>query len=348
MRALLIHQHCPISGKNGGVETFMQDLITFKPKDFELSIVASNHVHETYADSIVCPPFVGKTRIPATLLTLKMLLSHTRLIKDSNMKIIVNRFEYVLLSKLLYPRSSVEFFKHTIGRTNESKSSDSYWRYMPRTYRFFQSIALRLANNVWTFDRSEIVDSTKIRWIPLRATTDLRLFSPTVKKTLDVIWIGRLESPKNPELASRILSTSWKFGVSTLIIGEGSLDYVLEDYRASGGIVKPFLSKSEIAKELAIARILLMTSEFEAAPRVMIEALSSGCFVVCTRNSDPNLLINQFPSRIRYFDTEDEAVAALSELRKKHFDEIDLSNFANDKQFLRIWNEIFKGSYNAS
>jgi glycosyltransferase involved in cell wall biosynthesis len=347
MRALLIHQHCPISGKNGGVETFIQDLIAFKPKDFELSIVASDHIHEIYSDSIVCLPLAKKTWIPATLLTFKMLLSHARLFKDPSIIVIVNRFEYVLFSKLLYFRSSVEFFKHTVGRTNESRSSDSYWRYMPRIYRLFQRVALRLSKNVWTFDKNEIVDSPKVSWIPLRATTDLHFFSPAVKKTLDVIWIGRLESPKNPELASRILSASWKFGVTTLIIGEGSHDYVLHDYRAAGGLTKPFLTKSEIARELAVSRILLMTSEFEAAPRVMIEALSSGCFIICTRTSDPNSLINEFPSRITYFDSEDQAISIILDLKQKSVDRIDLTNYANDKQFLRIWKEIIGGNENA-
>lgn len=346
MRILLIHQHCPISGKNGGVETFIQDLLVYKPKYVELSIVTSSHVHEIYSEYTTCTSLVKKTWIPATLLTLRNMLFHTQYFKNS--KIVVNRFEYVLLSKVINPRCSVEFFKHTIGRTNESKSSDSYWRYIPKVYRFLQNIAFKSSKNVWTFDRNDMVGGTKISWIPLRATTDIQLFSPSANKTLDVIWIGRLEAPKNPELASKILSKSQRLGFSSLIIGEGSQNYFLEEYIELGGTVKSFLPKSEISRVMGNSRILLMTSKFEAAPRVMIEALSSGCFVVCTKNSDPNGLIYLFSSRIFYFDSEDEAILIITKLKNRKFTEIDLSNFSNDKQFLSIWNEICKGDNNAS
>ena len=345
MKIVLIHQHCPISGKNGGIETFIQDLISFKPENLELSIITATHMHSMHTRTDNCFPMAKQIWIPDTVRTAITLIVHANSFRGYKLRVIVNRFEYILIVKLIFPKSSVTFFKHTIGRTNESRASDSLWRYTPKIYRFFQWFALRLADQVWTSDKTEIENSKRINWMPMRATTDLQIFSNSLEKSLDLVWIGRLEEPKNPALAGRILSIFHKYGSSTLLIGEGSQNLALNEYRNSGGDIKSFLPKVEIAKVLAKSKVLLMTSHFEAAPRVMVEALSSGCFIACTPMSDPNGLIKIFPTRIAYFESEEHAFRIITSMLKKKFDEIDLSNFTNEKQFTEIWQNLMRGNH---
>lgn len=340
MKVTIIHQHCPISGRNGGVETFLQDLLAHIPNRIDASIICATHVHLSLVESLVCKPHTTRTKLPDTVLTVLRLILHTKRISLAQKVILVNRFEYVIAAKLLNPRSKVHFFKHTIGMSNESKSSDSIWRRMPTVYRFLEGIAFHLASRVWTFDKSDLTRGKEIHWIPIKPSADLTLFHDPMQKDTHVSWIGRLETPKNPLLGAQLLSELYDRGYTTVLVGKGSLQKVVQVYAAVGGLLKENLDKREVASLLGDTRVLLMTSDFEAAPRVMIEALGSGCFIVCTPMSDPNGLILEFPARVFYFYSFDQAIDLVEFLATKESDHIDLSEYDNSVQFQKVWNDV--------
>jgi hypothetical protein len=340
MNVMIIHQHCPISGRNGGVETFLQDLLVHMPNEIDASIVCSRHVHLSFIKSFDCKSYTNRSKLPETVLTVMRLIFHVRRISLVQKVIFVNRFEYVIAAKLLYPRSRVHFFKHTVGRLNESKSSDSIWRKMPHLYRTFEGIAFSLASRVWTFDQSDLTRGRDVHWVHLKPSADLALFHSKTQKNNHVSWIGRLETPKNPLLGTKLLLELFVRGYKTVLVGTGSLQDVVKNYEAAGGLLKSNLDKREVASLLGDTRVLIMTSDFEAAPRVMIEALSSGCFIVCTPMSDPNGLRLEFPSRIFYFNSFDQAINLIIFLATKQSDYIDLNDYENEVQFRKVWTDI--------
>lgn len=340
MNIVLIHQHCPFLPARGGVETFLQDFLNFVPDTVNLKLITSSHSHPNLKSEE--PPCTSSknTFFPDTFLTIVQLIRSSRGISFRPIGIVVNRFEYVIAAKILHPRSSVDFFKHTIGDSNESKSSDSTWRYFPRSYRLLQKIAYRLSTRVWTFDEMEFAKNRVSNWQLLKASTDLELFKSNSHKPIDIAWIGRLESPKNPKLASDILVELKVLGFGTRLIGNGRLNSQIESYLLNNGEYISSLERHELARLLGDTKILLMTSIFEAAPRVMLEALSSGCLILCTPSSDPNHLIEEYPTRIYYFRTKEDAVAKTQELVSSERSQIDLSSYSNKVQFSSIWSKI--------
>jgi glycosyltransferase involved in cell wall biosynthesis len=310
------------------------------PNQADASIVCAHHVHISFEESSNCKSYSIKSKLPETMLTVMRLILHIKRVSFEKRVIVVNRFEYVITARLLYPRGRIIFFKHTIGRFNESKYSDSIWRKMPRVYRTLEDIAFRLAFRVWTFDESDLTERNQRFWSLLKPSADLSLFQDQSQKNNHVAWIGRLEAPKNPELGARILTELTDFGYKTVLVGSGSLHHVVKPYVTAGGVLRANLDKKEVAMLLGETKVLLMTSDFEAAPRVMIEALSSGCFIVCTPMSDPNKLILEFPSRIFHFDTFAQALGLIEILVTKQNECIDLREYENEVVFRNVWNDI--------
>lgn len=345
MKVMIIHQHCPIAGSNGGVETFLRDLLTHAPNQIEISILCASHVHQSLLESQDCKLDTKPSKLPETVFTIFKFIAHMKRISMQQRIILVNRFEYVIVAKLLNPRSRVHFFKHTVGISNESKTSDSLWRWMPATYRFLEGIAFRLASRVWTFAESDLSRGNRINWIRIKPSADLTLFNNSIKKDIHVTWIGRLEKPKNPLLGAEVLSELHNRGYRTILVGKGSLRQEVDNYTALGGLVKENLNKYEVANLLGETRILLMTSEFEAAPRVMVEALGSGCFIVCTPMSDPNELIFEFPSRIFYFHSFEQAISLAEFLSTKSSGPIDLREYENKVQFQKVWDGVINKDF---
>lgn len=108
-----------------------------------------------------------------------------------------------------------------------------------------------------------------------------------------VLWIGRLVDLKDPHLAiSAFEASADAHGEVLTIVGEGPLE---PEIRARIDIsryknrisVLSRLKALKLAERIGAARLVIITSKSEAAPRTVLECLASGTPVVATAESDP-------------------------------------------------------------
>ena len=99
-----------------------------------------------------------------------------------------------------------------------------------------------------------------------------------------VIWIGRMKSQKDPELALRVVAQLDPSSHLTML-GEGSLSALLAQRITELGLQNKVALAGyvpAIKSFLADADILLITSRYEGGPAVALEALANGIPVVST------------------------------------------------------------------
>ena len=119
-----------------------------------------------------------------------------------------------------------------------------------------------------------------------------------------VIWVGRLEVPKDPALAVEAFAAlvdadpeePWRLE----LLGQGTL---LEQVRAQVDALHPSIAgrisvpgrvaPPEVARRMGTAGVFLMTSHpgYEGYPRVLVEAMASGLPSVVTEGSDTGGLV---------------------------------------------------------
>ncbi|HSS12457.1 MAG TPA: glycosyltransferase [Rhizomicrobium sp.] len=99
-----------------------------------------------------------------------------------------------------------------------------------------------------------------------------------------ILWIGRLEPQKDPELALRVIAAMDE-PAHLVLLGDGALHDSLRQRVSAMGLEKKVTLAGyvpEIESHLANADVLLITSQYEGGPAVAIEALAQGVPVVST------------------------------------------------------------------
>jgi glycosyltransferase involved in cell wall biosynthesis len=121
-----------------------------------------------------------------------------------------------------------------------------------------------------------------------------------------VVWVGRLEVPKDPELAVRAFAAlvaddpdePWTLEM----IGSGSLWPVLQAQVAALPpdvarriTLRGRLGPADVAEARGRSGVFLMTSHsgYEGFPRVLVEAMATGLPAVVTDGSDTGGLVQQ-------------------------------------------------------
>jgi glycosyltransferase involved in cell wall biosynthesis len=110
-------------------------------------------------------------------------------------------------------------------------------------------------------------------------------FSESKQKT-KLLWCGRLDDPKNPELMINSIDLIDKnLGLSLTFIGDGpqmnSLKKLTKEKRLDDLIVfEGYLE--DVYSKIGNYDILILTSDREGLPTVLIEALYSGLYVIST------------------------------------------------------------------
>lgn len=110
---------------------------------------------------------------------------------------------------------------------------------------------------------------------------------PRVEGRRNILWIGRLERQKDPQLA---LKTIQALGTSAhlTMLGDGALRRQVERQVHAMGLQDRVTLAGyapEIESHLAAADALLITSRYEGGPAVAVEALGMGVPVVSTDSS---------------------------------------------------------------
>lgn len=99
-----------------------------------------------------------------------------------------------------------------------------------------------------------------------------------------VLWIGRLEPQKDPELALRVIA-AMRGPAHLTMLGDGALRGRLVQRIADMGLGEKVVLAGHVPRiepHLAEADVLLITSQYEGGPAVAVEALAVGVPVVST------------------------------------------------------------------
>lgn len=219
-----------------------------------------------------------------------------------------HRVDTGLATRLLF-RGPLVYCIHTQERGLLGPTSDSFWRFLGHLHERLDRAVARRAERVIVFNPAY---AEKVRrWNP-RTVSAPTWFDPAITVAAPdpappaVVWVGRLEVPKDPELAVRTfaeLARSEPDEPWTLeVVGSGSLRPALEELIAGlpRGVARRItlrgrLAAAEVAEARSRAGVFLMTSHpgYEGFPRVLVEAMAAGLPAVVTEGSDTGGLVQQ-------------------------------------------------------
>jgi glycosyltransferase involved in cell wall biosynthesis len=200
------------------------------------------------------------------------------------------------------------YFIHTQENGLTGKTSDSIWRFLGSIHQKLERAVVRNAKSVVVFNESY---TTVVKKWNSRAEFSPTWFDPELVQSpqthhdpFKVIWVGRLETPKDPalaieafaELAARDLEKPWSLDM----LGSGTLINEMRE-KVAGlplGIrdrvnILGRVSPEDVGIHMAQAGVFLMTSHpgYEGYPRVLVESMASGLPAVVTIGSDTGGLV---------------------------------------------------------
>jgi glycosyltransferase involved in cell wall biosynthesis len=217
-----------------------------------------------------------------------------------------HRVDVGLFTRLLF-RGPLVYCIHTQERGLLGPTSDSFWRFTGRLHEWLDRAIARRARRVIVFNPAY---AEKVRrWNP-RTVSAPTWFDPAITTPAPepgppaVVWVGRLEVPKDPELAVRAFAAlaqaepdvPWTLE----LIGAGTLRPTVEALIAglpaevAGRItMRGQLAAADVAEGRSRAGVFVMTSHagYEGFPRVLVEALAAGLPAVVTEGADTGGLV---------------------------------------------------------
>lgn len=219
-----------------------------------------------------------------------------------------HRVDTGLATRLLF-RGPLVYCIHTQRGGLLGKTSESFWRLFGGLHERLDRAIARRAQRVVVFnpDYAETVR----RWNPntIAAPT---WFDPAITVAAPdpappaVIWVGRLEVPKDPELAVRAFAAlaasepdvPWTLeivGSGTLRPAVQALIATLPPQVAARITLRGRLAAADVAEARSRSGVFLMTSHagYEGFPRVLVEAMAAGLAAVVTEGADTGGLVRQ-------------------------------------------------------
>jgi glycosyltransferase involved in cell wall biosynthesis len=214
----------------------------------------------------------------------------------------------LVLFLLLLLRRPVCYFIHNQATGLTSSTSDSFWRWLAPVHHLVEGLAVRRAVRTTVFN-PDYADQLRRRGVSaVSAPTwwDPALVVPgqeASSRERIVLWVGRLERPKDPHLAVQVcrslVSRPGGRGWSMRILGHGSLFDELQDVVAGlpeeeRPVLLGAVTPEVVAAEMGRAHTLLMTSHpgYEGYPRALVEGMASGLIPVVTEGSDTAGLVS--------------------------------------------------------
>lgn len=310
----------------GGIDTCIRGLIEYAPGEVKIAIVGVDvmgsrdrklgvwEVHRRGDRLIWFMPVARidtmrpKGLIPYSLRLAAGLLRYRASIPRAK-TVQAHRVDLGIFTRLLF-RGPLVYCIHTQERGLLGPTSDSFWRFTGNLHERLDKLIARRAARVIVFNPAY---AAKVRrWNPNTissptwfdpAITDVKL---DASNPYAVVWVGRLEVPKDPELAIRAFvhlvdghpDEPWTLEV----VGSGTLRPALDEQIAalpptvaSRITMRGRLSPTEVAAARGRSGVSLMTSHagYEGFPRVLVEAMATGLPAVVTEGSDTGGLIQQ-------------------------------------------------------
>jgi glycosyltransferase involved in cell wall biosynthesis len=219
-----------------------------------------------------------------------------------------HRVDVGVVTRLLF-RGPLVYCVHTQRGGLLGRTSESFWRLFGSLHERLDRAIARRAERVIVFnpDYAETVR----QWNPHTVSAPT-WFDPAITKPAGdtashaVVWVGRLEVPKDPHLAVRAfaaLAASEPDEPWTLeVIGSGTLRPEVEALIAtlptdvvSRITLRGRLAAADVAEARSRSGVFLMTSHagYEGFPRVLVEAMAAGLPAVVTEGADTGGLVQQ-------------------------------------------------------
>lgn len=320
---LVVHQIDLARPSPGGIDTCLRGIAKYASEELTLAFVGvdtgagpdtrrlGRWESHNYGGRVVwflpvvrVDPGDQSRRIPHSL---RLALGALRFIRRMPSAALVqaHRMDIGLIATFL-PKPLV-YMVHTQQGGLTGKTSDSFWRYAKSLHEKLEKTVVSRAADVVVFN--EEYASTVQRWNP-----DARfsptwwdpqlIMSPANRNGHKLCWVGRLEVPKDPELALDVVEELFKQSPDvpwTLsVLGSGTLFENLQtklggmsDQVRRSVTLHGRVDPSEVPQIMSQSRVFLMTSHagYEGYPRVLVEAMASGLPAVVTSGSDTGGLV---------------------------------------------------------
>ena len=302
----IAHQFSEDTLNFGGINTWINDYLSFTDEPCRILGVSSSTLEKS---AIRCHELIPimhlSTRrkyIPDSLRFAKALFFNRKLLSDF---IQVHRIEYVFIIRILKPKSFIQLFIHTDSISSIGIQSESLWKFFKFLYFCMERFALRSANQVNVYSAK---DYNRILDLQKKAKLRLAWYNDRIFKVLDadsarnqIVWVGRFELQKNPLLAVRVFNELRKHikDYDFVMIGSGTMGNLIKDEIRSLDLVGQLkvlnpVTPLELASIFQKTAVLFQTSNFEGAPRILLEAIACGVAIVSNENGDPeNLTIEE-------------------------------------------------------
>lgn len=322
---IVVHQFDPARPSPGGIDTCLRGILRYAPVGLELAIVGVDtgagpatrrlgawEQHQ-FGERLVwflpvarLDPANQSRKIPHSVrLVVGLLRFLSRLPKRRMVE--AHRMDVALALRMLL-RTPLGYFIHTQEAGLTGATSDSFWRLFDDLHGRLERLVVRGARTVTVFNE-DYAQSLR-RWNP-RTRFSPTWFDPSLvvgdRQDRDpdkVVWVGRLEAPKDPALAvdafERLVTAHPGRDWSLEVVGSGTRLADLRDRVAHMpaefrnrvqimGRVEP----AQVAEILARSGTFLMTSHpgYEGYPCVLVEAMVAGLVPVVTRGSDTGALV---------------------------------------------------------
>jgi len=324
-KVTLIYPFDPLGKKVGGVETFIKGFIKYAPSQLDIEHIGITTSLSERAPNVWQRINIGttnfrfypifhendenkKTIIP---LSLRFTLGLTRMKPDLSGRILVlNRLEPCLA--FLRSNHRKIGFVHNDIQKQLARGSDSFWKYMPSLYFFFEKKILTSLDHVYTvstrtldfYNRRHPQISDKVSFLPTWVDQEIFYIADEAKNSIRrelvdiskvspentwILFVGRLQEQKAPLRLVEVFHEYVKLKPRStlLIIGEGNLKKVMQQKARELGVYSDihFLgvrTQDELARFCQASDVLTLTSNYEGMPRCCLEALGCGLPVVST------------------------------------------------------------------
>lgn len=200
------------------------------------------------------------------------------------------------------------YFIHTQRNGLTGDTSDSFWRLFRDAHGRLEKSVVRTAKSVTVFNEDFAVTvrrwNPRTRFSPTWFDPDLVVAGRHDRDPHKIVWVGRLESPKDPALAidafEQLSADHPERDWSLEILGSGTRLAGLHDRVAqmppklrNRVLIRGRVEPAEVAKTLARGGVFLMTSHpgYEGFPCVLVEAMVAGLVPVVTQGSDTGRLV---------------------------------------------------------
>ncbi len=318
---LIVHQFDAARPSPGGIDSCLRGICRYAPASMTLAIVGvdtgggpagrrtGRWERHTFGDRDVwflpvarLDPGDQRRRVPHAARVVAGLLRYLRRLPKSTWTQ-AHRMDTGVAVRLLF-RRKFAYFIHTQETGLTGATSDSVWRRLASVHRRLEHGNVSRADDVVVFNK-EFAGTLAQSFSHARFSPtwyDPALLGEGPREPYSVLWVGRLEVPKDPVLAIEAFDRlarldpdrPWRL----TMLGDGTEMPAVRQRVATANEPSAIslmgrVAPEEVMDRLSRGSLFLMTSHpgYEGFPRVMVEALASGLPAVVTDGSDTGSLI---------------------------------------------------------